>query len=516
MTKESLVSKVLLLLCMVLLVGCGTTTSGGGGSEAGNANIAGTVFLTSGEKGTGCLVSAIPVEYIPGSSLVSEIRRAVTDAEGHFTLELSVYDKFNLYIRDTSSKEQMLLREISITEELELADTRLQRPGELKISHPYVSDSSCSYFIKGTEYAQRFSSDEKSDDTLFISLLPSVELPEITIQLGSTVVELSKAIVHPDKSTSITLDTTDTELELWNFSVIAGVSKETMAATGNLDSLRVLIEEQVDDITQALNRDPGLEGYLHYSVDSVYVLSGTVANEILKPCDSFDYRIIYDGHSGGSYKSWHWDSRTMVNHQDETDILGNRLFSIQTTMALITPFALSRGCIETAAMEVPTEKNGVAKTPYIPDLTSMFKPDVYTNWCPYNLAIINSHKDQVVDGPHWWSVPLQSEVSVRVTNFSKTIPLEGALIELFFVDTTEVKVLESVAFSGYTDATGLMIFPHNPFRPIDLKLPAAYYTNAFIRVTYSGDTSYAWLPIHELGAAYMEDATKAFVLGVTL
>lgn len=511
-----MIKYTLFVIALLMLAGCSEPVSNhGGGSEAGNANIVGTVIFSNGETASGCLVSAVPVGYIPDLHTAAIISRAVTNSQGHFSLETPESDSFNLFIVDTTTKEQVLLRNLCRGEEfLNLGEMSLKRPGILKLIHPDISHESCRFYIRGTEYTHIYSSHDTTNDTLFIEVPPLVELPLLQLAIGERPFSIANALVTPDKAVSITLDTT--ELAIWNFSVIAGISKETMAAANNYDSLKALIEVQIATVNARFNNDRGLKGHVNFSLDSVSVLSGSVAEEIAKELIGFDYRIVYHGHGSDTFDSWSMDTRTIVNHQDESSGFGKNLFGAETTLWLASRFGLARGCSETASMEVASQNNSISQSPYVPDLTIMFKPEVYSTWCSFNLAVLNLYADSVVQVPYICSAPLQETVSVSVADFVDNSPVTDATVDLFWVDPVTAIVTDTAAFSGKTDEKGVMTFVHNPYRPKSLELPAAYYTNALIRVYYEGKTSFSWLTILQLGEAYIKDPVADFTLTVTL
>lgn len=509
---------ILLLPLFLLLTCCSSPTSGnGGGTEAGNAKISGVAYRSNGDECQSGLVSAIPCNFIPGVHSSSLISRGITDSQGVFSLSVPDSDKFNIYIKDTMSNEQTLLRSIqkqsSLYSDLEV---HLKRPGTLKVVHPEISHSLSYFYITGMEYTFSYSSQDSANDTLYIETLPSVELPTVQLTIDDKKISISKTIISPDKTVTITLDTTDQNVEVWNFSLIAGISKETMEATGNLDSLITLIEQQVTQINEKFNKDSKLQGLFHYSVDSVYVLSGTVSNEIDRPLSGYNYRLIYHGHGAGNFTEWSAATNTILNHQDEAEGMGTNLFNNEATGKLLSLFALSRGCITTTSMEVSPLNNPISKDPYIPELSIMFKPDIYSRWCDFNRAVLNLRKDSIVTSSFIENSKLQQNVSIAVTEFGSKAPVSNALVELFWVDPETATVNTNAAFSGNTNENGIMKFDYNPYRPDTLTLPSEYYTNCLIRVIHAGDTQSVWMPILDLGEAFIEDSTEAFVLEVEL
>lgn len=290
----------------------------------------------------------------------------------------------------------------------------------------------------------------------------------------------------------------------WHFPVIVGISDSILKHYGN-DSvaLHKLIENQFDQINISFN-EAYIGGIIKFSLDSIYLITGSVDAENILPPKGYALRLIYDGFSEGTFGNWYASNR--VASYSYSPLSEGGMFGDKGCIFLMWMLGLSRGCYYICESEVYAANNNVTGIDFKLNDYVMNSRSI-DNWSSINSMLINYNNNSFNCDNEVLIRRFPDSISLKIEN-SNSLSLSNVKIDIYTVANHNHSVKDSVVYTGTTDNNGEFFFQNNPFIEIDKK--SIKHHNLLIRTIYSGDTTYNWLPLFEVSDSCFIDSVMSF------
>jgi hypothetical protein len=264
-----------------------------------------------------------------------------------------------------------------------------------------------------------------------------------------------------------------------------------------MDSIKVLIKNQVEQAVKKFNTSDLLKGVLDFSIDSLYQFDGDVTVEINKPLTKFDYRIIYYADTQDRLSFYFTEPRTMF--QADTGI---GLFSQHNTDALAWEMGLARGGIGFEGFVVKAKTNPVNRQDYV-GVTSFMNPPYNQNSLDrYTATVVNYYADSVYYGSNFVNRSFPKNITIAVCDTMGS-PLANVPVKLYGIQRQTYTVDTPEVLSGQTDSNGKFVIYQNPFNPNNAYL--ARYRNFLVTASNDRDVAYTWFPVTDMVNAWLAD-----------
>ena len=501
---------VLVVLTSLLLshITCSVDVAGFG-SETTNGIVAGRVLDQSGNTANNTRMVLLPAHFNPvEDDTVNRIQTDTTDSTGAYHFTVTKTGTYTIHGTDLASHKQVIHKYLYVNKDtITILDT-LKEPGVVRVMLPDTVDTTRGYiYLEGTM---------RSDNlhgcivlgggfySLLVDSIPAGDIPAVhyrTTDPVSATVTISDSVVVISNDT-VTIGIPDTLKPIWRFSYIVGVTEQTSAYFGGLDSIRKRIEAHVLLANKKFNDPNVFRGMLHFSVDSVYEFSTAVSNEIQSPPPGFDYRIIYNGLQAQDVGAYYRDERTMY-HAWKIDYL----FGNSSLDALTWNFGMSRGCWDLDGLLVKADKNPVNQQAYDGVTSIMNYPYGEDTWDAFSINVINYYANQVYYGPHILNSAFPASIGVVVMDETGNL-VDSAEVQFYGVGWASLTVSTPAAYAGMTGNNGEYVFTVNPFDP-DTTWPLEY-ANFLVSAATESDTAYAWMPITDVANAWFENSQGSY------
>jgi len=510
----------LFIMLMLMFCSTGPIEVGDGGTDYPNTKtIAGVVVDEDGIEAANVVVMLIPNGFNPTKDAAvpdSLIYTTGTDGAFNFVFNDSAIGPYNIHATHPVEGTQWFTMDIIVAKNqdtLDLSNCMLTDPGAIKVVLPDTVDIENGYvYIKGTTIQSNIKNGTYLSGNYYsvvIADIPAAYLPPI---LYTQSVQSSKTVLISDTTEVISRDTviagtTESNLKpMWRFSLLVGLTEETVRYFGSLDSVLPLVEAHVARANKKFN-DPGIfNGVIEYYVDSLYQLTNTVDEEMDLPYENADYRLIYDGYSSQNAGTWKKSNNTMYQVWDIEN--GGGLFGDLSRDVLTWLFGAGRGGLALSWITVKAENNPVNGQAYNGITSIMNYPFGVDKWDDYNIYAVNYEADTVFDGKNIIHNAFPASMGI-VARSAIGLPLSGTAVTVYGVKWSSKAVSDTPLLSGgTTNPYGEYVFPENPFKPDSCD--GAIYGNLLITAVHGTDTAYTWMPINEVGLAYFKDPSSHF------
>ncbi len=484
----------------------------GFGSETTNGTVVGIVIDTSGSnKADNTQISLIPAQYNPAEEYpTGTIYKDTTDRNGTYSINVEKDGNYTIYGIDLNSQKMLIRSNVYIHNDTITSIDTLKDPGSVRILLPDTVDTVNGYiYIEGTYKFKSITNCIVLGGgyyTLLIDSIPSGVIPAIHYikKEGnrSTITISDSSIINSNKILDI--GAYDIQKPIWRFSFVAGIPEQTSTYFGGLDSIKKLIEKQFVDVNKKFNDPKVFKGILHFAVDSFYIFTTSIDNEIKPPPNNFDYRILYEGLSAQDVGKYSKKNRT-IHHTWKI----NGLFGKSSLDLLTWELGRTRECWGLNWLKFKADKNPVNNQGYYGMESIMNYPYGENKWDEFSINVVNYYADKINSASHILNSAFPASIGVVVKDEMGSI-LNNVKVHLYGIGWSEPVVDTPAVYSGITDSNGEYIFSLNPYDP-DNAWPLEY-ANFLVSAINSNDTTYAWMPITEVANKWFEDANSDYRL----
>lgn len=291
--KEMKMYKIFLLITFMLLValtGC-SDNSASGSSSSENAKVLAGILLDA--DGNAVSNSIISLRGLGGSRIISS---DTTGKGGCFTFEILDLLEFTVLSNSQNgSSAYKYYREFSGDT---LWDTLvLSLNGSVQISgNAYIDFEKDSILVIGTGYKFPMSNadiDINGEWRITIIDLPAATLPGVAIVSGDSIQELASSLTVFSAESSSVIIKDDKAIHQWNVPVDVSVKQVVLEKFGSLDSMKILINKQLDSASKIITELAELPGVFNFYADSFNVFTGSAFTEGNKSLDDAAHRLLY-------------------------------------------------------------------------------------------------------------------------------------------------------------------------------------------------------------------------------
>lgn len=519
--RIAIIRSMVACIVVAILLSCSTgpvDVSDGGTDYPNTKTIAGVIVASDGDEAPNTMVQLIAEGYNPLRD--EELPDSLIDTtgdDGAYNFTITDSGIYNIQAIDLNERTRWLKKDIAVFDDtVHVPRGILSEPGVINIILPDTVDTGNGYiYIEGTDIWKKISDVILLSGNHYSIILDSVPASRIPDLRYTTDDPNSKSMLISDTTEVIANDTviagtTEGNLKpLWRFSLIVGVTEETVQYYGDLDSIGKLIADHIEKINNKFNDPEVFNGVLDFYIDSLYQFSTSVNDEIAQPLEGFANRVIYDGYSDQCIGSWKKSTRTIYQVWDVDD--GGGLFGQLSLDVLAWLFGMARGCLPLSWMTVDDEDNMINQQEFTGITSIMNYPYGVDEWDEYNIYAVNYEADKIWDGQNVIHQAFPASMGI-VARSALGVPLSGATIDLYGIEWHAGSVDGPPVLSGTTDDNGEFVFPENPFKPDTCD--GAIYGNMLVSAVYENDTAYTWLPINEVGIAYFKDPMSDFRMTV--
>lgn len=502
----------LILLC--LLSGqpwrCSSNLTGGG-SESGNPVVIGKIYDTSGTPVSNTQVKLIPVNFNPiADQPLSDSLLDTTDISGNYTFQHVTAGMYNVQATHFIQGTKLLIKEVMVAKDNKTIvplDT-LKYPGALQCNFPNTVNKTGYVYIQGTELYSNLSDGIDIGNGRFavtISNIPTGHAPRIQWVDIAEVSLLSDTTVVKSFGTSV-IEVIDTTKPVWRFSCIAGVTVTTAQMFGGIDSVKLLIQNEIAQALKKFNNPGLLKGILDFRIDSIYLFTGDYNVEINKPLHGFDYRFIYFADNNDSLGSYTDETRTICQVDR-----GPGLFSQFSIDALAWALGMARGGLGLEWLVVKAKNNPVNNQDYAGITSFMNWPYGQNTLDWYTADVTNYYADSVYYGNNLVNRVFPKNITITVRDTLGTA-LPGIAVKLYGIGWKNFKVDTPAVITGTTDSNGELVISQNPFNPDSQ--PKAKFLNFLVASAIGNETAYTWLPITDVINTWLNDPGKSFQIQI--
>jgi len=508
--------------CVVFMHCSMPTQISGGGSDT---EITGKIVDQNGNPALNTLVRLIPYAFNPvqGAIALDSLPADTTDSTG--TYRFPSIDTGGIYtieaVHSVGRTRSLCTGIKALGSKTNVPTCALSSPGSIRFIVRDTVDTTAGYiYIKGTSVSRNLSGALSIGGSYYAGVrdsAPPGDMPPIILVSGipsnAPVVLANTVIVTPFDTARVSVTTKP----LWHFSLVVAVDKGVSDYYGGLNSVIPRIQSQVRAASKAFNDTSAFNGIIDFGVDSFYVYTTDLFDEMVKPLGSFDYRLLYDNATDGTGRDFGKRDELIKRYsniylQDNASVL----FTQTYTGILTALLGELRGCLHLTECGVDSAKNSVNKTGYygVPSYMNISYNPVYGSnvWDAYNVHIANYNADNVGNERNviYKAFPAKTGISVRSNTGT---PVAGAGIRVYGSMLDSDSLTSKPLFQGVTDTAGLWLFTGNPFKPDTGN--TIKYGNLLISAVAGSDTAFAWLPLFEAGTAYFIDQNMTLFKEIT-
>lgn len=290
----------------------------------------------------------------------------------------------------------------------------------------------------------------------------------------------------------------------WKFSVVVAVERQTATYYENAYAkpIATIIREQMATVNANFNSTDQFQGVFHFSVDSVYIVEGTLQNDLFKPHPGFDYKLVVDGFAASTSGGGWYGSNKLIYHKWMWNEYGGP-FAQYATDGLTHEFAHSRGATDIYGMKVDVTKNPINGKAFDAINSIMNYPYNNITWDEHTVNLLNRTGAGEIVGEEYITSAFPEKIVVRVKD-SWGDPLPRATVQTYPVEWFSYRVTTQPIQSELTDDRGEYVYPTNPFGPATSTSPwSIRYPNFLVRVTYFSNY-YQWLPLYEVQNSFFK------------
>lgn len=497
----------------LLLIDCAIDPLAGGSTDTElGGNVVGFILNDNGEPAPNTRVLLISYDYNPVvDEPIPDSLIDTTDEKGYYNFTVSDTGIFNIEAVHYSQKTRTLEKGILVNSDTtHVPDATLKEPGTIEIHMPDTVDTCDGYvYIPGTTLYRKFSDVMLIGNgkySLTLESVPASTIPVVVYKSEDWDFYMTDLIMIESNETVIIDLSANTIKPLWHFTLIVGISGQTVSFYGGMDSVKILVEKHVNGITSKFNNPGVFNGIYRFTVDSIYQYSNDVTVEIDKPMTGFDYRLLYDGYSAWGNGGWYYDTRTVCRVWDVND--GDGTFGQSSVDITTWEFGQARGAIVLSWIEVDAANNPISHTDYNVTIESIMNYPYGINvWDEASVNLINYYDDDYYLKPNIINRSFPASMGIIVKS-SIGSDLPGASVNLYGIKLLSSTVDNSPVLSGITGASGEFVFPVNPYNP-DSSDYLNYY-NMLISVEFEGDTVYAWEPVFDATNAWFANPDSTY------
>ncbi|WP_020601487.1 hypothetical protein [Spirosoma spitsbergense] len=297
---------------------------------------------------------------------------------------------------------------------------------------------------------------------------------------------------------------------VWTLSVVVAIEKQTADyyQRAYAKSIEQIAKEQFETVNANFNKSGNFKGTYTFRIDSIYVFSGRVANEVFRPHPRYNYAVVVDGFFDGSVGGGWYGSSQSIYHAWKWDSFDGP-FAQYATDGLTHEFAHARGAVDIYGMRVEGAKNPVNGQTFEPVNSIMNYPYGNVTWDEYTTNLLNSTGPDPIIGDAWVIKPFPA--SMRLTAVDALgQPLAGVLLEMYPVDWFSYSVSPTPILRYTTTPFGTYAFSANPFQPATSGYPwTMRYSNFLIKATFNSTVVYKWMPLCEVQNAYFRNGASS-------
>ncbi|MBN1980374.1 MAG: hypothetical protein JW795_02500 [Chitinivibrionales bacterium] len=517
---------VSLLVCATLLfliLRCtNSSVNGGNGSETTNGIMSVMVLATDGSAAKGALVSCIPRDFNPLTDTFNRnCYSDTTDENGIARINLKDGGLFNISAIDKSStctdlKTNILLRDYGDN----LLTLILKPKSSLTILLPESVDTVYgAVFCLGSQIKLELAHSYKPAGgyiAIQFDSLPATTLPPFYYTSGTQTTVISNALsLLPQDTLQVAWIGENSIKPVWRFSMLIAVDKEVSSYYSGLTNTMRSIQRQITDASRLFNQEKKFQAVLYFSCDSSYVYDRSLSQEMAKPLNGFDYRILY--HATSECKGTPEMYQDIIKRYSSIYIAGppSKLFQNKCTEIVTSLLAELRGCLHLTFCAVDSTKNPINHkgytgiNSYLNTSYSVTNHDTKSRssgddrygkyWDTYSLSVINTNTDRI--GCERDILYTAFPDSMGIQTFSKQgTSVAGAKVSVYGVELKSSAVSEKALYDGITDTAGRFSFPTNPFK--DSTGNMLQFGNFLITANTDDDSTYGWFPLFQAGKAY--------------
>lgn len=289
----------------------------------------------------------------------------------------------------------------------------------------------------------------------------------------------------------------------WTFRVLVAVEPQTATyyqqAYGK--PIEQIVREQIATINAHFNTASQFNATYNFRVDSIYVITRPIRDEVFGAHPGYHYKIVINGFSDNAIGGgWYGDYQTIYHGWRWENWDGP--FGGYATDGLTHELAHARGAVDTYAMRVDADKNPVNGQAFEPVNSLMTYPYSNIVWDEYTTHLLNSTADGPITGDDWIVKPFPKTIAIKTLD-QQGQPLEGVSLALYPVDWFSYTLTPTPVKRVATDLDGIYRFADNPYGVPTLGYPWHFrYGNFLLKASYNGVVAYQWLPVYDVQNAY--------------
>ena len=489
----------------------------GGGTDVANGLVVGVLQTIGGQSVANVQITLINKEYNPVSdNSLTDSAIDTTDENGFFAVIIKEKDIYNIQTLHLEERKRALITGIYLTMEMDTINVivSLDNPKTLKFILPETVDTVNGYlFIPGTLLSSDFMTEIEvgSNGKKYVTI-DSVPFSSSDLQLYYGVKSSGIELLVTDTLKILQSDTTVLDISnenlkpLWKFPLIAGISEQTVEYYNGIDAVADLLNDQITSVNQKFN-DPGVfDGLFYFSVDSIYTFSGPANDQQIEPPAGYAFRLVYDGFGSGAST---WDKFVRVVYNNYRVSNSGGIFGTESTGMVTWFLGLARGALALARLQVDADKNHINSEAYTGAPSIMSSPKNYSVWDQYSINLINSHAEKASILPEVKFEAFPESMGLYVST-AANIPIPDVKVDLYGVIMDQNGLTNTPLFTGTTDVNGVYLF--DKFLFTNSSADKFDYYNFLAVVINSSDTSYAWIPVTDLGNAWFANPDTTFRL----
>jgi len=289
----------------------------------------------------------------------------------------------------------------------------------------------------------------------------------------------------------------------WTFRVLVAVEPQTATyyqqAYGK--PIEQIVQEQMATINAHFNTASQFNAIYDFRADSIYVMTGSIQNEVFGAHPGYHYKIVINGFSDNSIGGgWYGDYQT-IYHGWRWEGWGGP-FGGYATDGLTHELAHARGAVDIYAMRVDAANNPINGQAFEPVNSLMNYPYDNIVWDEYTTYLLNSTANGPITGDNWIVTPFPKTIAIKTLD-QQGQPLAGVSLDLYPVEWFSYTLSPSPIQQEATDIDGIYRFSSNPFGVPTIGYPwHMRYCNFLVKATCNGVVSYKWLPVYDVQNAY--------------
>ena len=511
---QALLFGVALSLLPAFYITCTITPTAGGSTNTETGGVvAGVILDSNGTPASPVHVMLLPYSYNPVEDTLPDSNVTVTSTDGSYQFRVPDEGIYNLYAVRSLDQTRLLRTGIELSNDSMVTDTSmLDNPGTIKLLLPDTVDTADGYvYFKGTPI-YKFLSGNVSYLSGFYAVtfdaVPATRMPSMIYAVREQTTDevvIAPSVTVPELDT-IAFGTKNNSLKpLWQFSLLVAVKNTVSSYFGGIDAVKPKVIHQVGAATKQINSADGLDGILHFSVDSVYIYTTSIPNEGSKTLGKFDYRLLYDTEYTLRDKIIRF-SYIYVWNTDPDKLFGTTYTNIITKL-----LGEIRGALDQSFLTVDSADNEVNHIPFSVAPSIMSDPTKYTYWDAYSVSVINHNADTVKGERDILYEAFPDIMGMTVTDENGE-PAHGADITVYGSELNTGSIDATPLVTGTADINGRYLFSTNPFKT---SADAIQYGTLLLSAAYDGDTAYSWFAMNDAGNAFFTNPDTTLLVGIS-